>query len=246
MTPIFSVTLAFMLSIGSGFNQNVNISQKPYLELKFENRSLHQVQILKNDKQKTVLRVFIKNSRLMVEFIPVDPLINKKEALINPQLWYLYSYCQNNPITYLDPDGRIFKESSKEEIYQKVPVIKQIDDAIEKFNQARQFCMDITLSIAMGFFMGPMDFAAPKSSGTPRSSTKPTSGQIRAYERQLREYGRDTLLKSRNTLSRRLGKHLSDLKNYKKVGGYTSKTLKEIRNFKQQIKAIDEVLRRNR
>jgi RHS repeat-associated protein len=106
-------------------------------------------------------------------FISVDPIINKVEALSNPQLWNLYAYCKNNPITYLDPDGRIFKESSKEEIYQKVPVIKQIDDAIEKFNQTRQFCMEITLSIAMGFFMGPMDFAAPKSSGTPRSSTNP-------------------------------------------------------------------------
>jgi len=25
----------------------------------------------------------------------------------NPQLWNLYAYCRNNPITYLDPDGKI-------------------------------------------------------------------------------------------------------------------------------------------
>jgi hypothetical protein len=36
----------------------------------------------------------------------VDPVINKEEALVNPQLWNLYSYCRNNPATYLDPDGR--------------------------------------------------------------------------------------------------------------------------------------------
>jgi hypothetical protein len=37
----------------------------------------------------------------------VDPIINKTEALYNPQLWNLYAYCRNNPITYYDPDGRL-------------------------------------------------------------------------------------------------------------------------------------------
>ncbi len=40
-------------------------------------------------------------------FNSVDPVINKKEALYNPQLWNLYAYCNNNPITYYDPDGRL-------------------------------------------------------------------------------------------------------------------------------------------
>jgi len=40
-------------------------------------------------------------------FNSVDPVINKKEALFNPQLWNLYAYCNNNPITYYDPDGRL-------------------------------------------------------------------------------------------------------------------------------------------
>ena len=39
-------------------------------------------------------------------FISTDPIINKEEALANPQLWNLYSYCRNNPITFIDPDGR--------------------------------------------------------------------------------------------------------------------------------------------
>jgi len=39
-------------------------------------------------------------------FLSVDPIINKDEALVNPQLWNLYSYCRNNPVTFFDPDGR--------------------------------------------------------------------------------------------------------------------------------------------
>jgi RHS repeat-associated protein len=40
-------------------------------------------------------------------FISVDPVINKDEALVNPQLWNLYFYCHNNPITFFDPNGDI-------------------------------------------------------------------------------------------------------------------------------------------
>ncbi len=40
-------------------------------------------------------------------FLSPDPLRNKDEALTNPQLWNLYSYCNNNPIAYFDPDGRL-------------------------------------------------------------------------------------------------------------------------------------------
>ena len=40
-------------------------------------------------------------------FNSVDPIINKLEALTNPQALNLYAYCNNNPITYYDPDGRL-------------------------------------------------------------------------------------------------------------------------------------------
>ena len=44
---------------------------------------------------------------LRYRFISVDPMINKEEALANPQLWNLYAYCRNNPVTYYDPFGSI-------------------------------------------------------------------------------------------------------------------------------------------
>ncbi len=34
-----------------------------------------------------------------------DPVINKDAALTSPQLWNLYSFCHNNPVTYWDPNG---------------------------------------------------------------------------------------------------------------------------------------------
>jgi RHS repeat-associated protein len=40
-------------------------------------------------------------------FLSVDPVINRDEAISNPQLWNLYSFCRNNPITFFDPDGRL-------------------------------------------------------------------------------------------------------------------------------------------
>jgi len=47
---------------------------------------------------------------LRYRFISVDPMINKEEALMNPQLWNLYSYCRNNPVTFSDPNGTYEKD----------------------------------------------------------------------------------------------------------------------------------------
>ncbi|MCG7853988.1 MAG: RHS repeat-associated core domain-containing protein, partial [Methanosarcinaceae archaeon] len=39
-------------------------------------------------------------------FISVDPMISPW-TIERPQRWNLYSYCGNNPETYVDPDGRV-------------------------------------------------------------------------------------------------------------------------------------------
>ena len=39
-------------------------------------------------------------------FLSVDPTINVPRALHNPQAWNRYSYGLNNPMKYLDPDGK--------------------------------------------------------------------------------------------------------------------------------------------
>jgi RHS repeat-associated protein len=39
-------------------------------------------------------------------FTTVDPELNVKEALVDPQRWNRYAYAKNNPLKYVDPDGR--------------------------------------------------------------------------------------------------------------------------------------------
>ena len=36
-----------------------------------------------------------------------DPLIAREDAISNPQLWNLYAFCRNNPVSLLDPDGSL-------------------------------------------------------------------------------------------------------------------------------------------
>ena len=44
--------------------------------------------------------------RAHYRFLSVDPVLSYENAVSNPQRWSLYSYCVNNPISGVDPDGR--------------------------------------------------------------------------------------------------------------------------------------------
>jgi RHS repeat-associated protein len=46
-------------------------------------------------------------------FLSVDPVVNAASAAGSPQRWNRYSYSLNNPLRYLDPDGRDPQESVK-------------------------------------------------------------------------------------------------------------------------------------
>ena len=39
-------------------------------------------------------------------FTTVDPLYTWQENLVDPQRWNRYAYARNNPLRYVDPDGR--------------------------------------------------------------------------------------------------------------------------------------------
>jgi RHS repeat-associated protein len=92
-------------------------------------------------------------------FNSVDPVINKLEALYNPQLWNLYAYCRNNPITYLDPDGRDILEDLKRKatqgFNQVVPNILWMDSAnSEKMKRDKaklEKALALTAGVALAF-----------------------------------------------------------------------------------------------
>jgi len=70
-----------------------------------------------------------------------------------------------------------------------------------------------------------------------------TSGQLAQFERQAASDGIQSLLKSRRNLQGRLIQHLGKLEEIIEQGGHSSSVEREIRNFAQQINAIDEVLK---
>jgi RHS repeat-associated protein len=67
---------------------------------------------------------------------------------------------------------------------------------------------------------------------------------LQAFERQLAQHGRRSLEKSLNSLEKRLAEHLANLEEYRRAGGYTSSVETEINTFREQIRAIKEILGR--
>jgi len=86
-------------------------------------------------------------------FISTDPIINKEEALSNPQLWNLYSYCRNNPVTYLDPDGRVLVPATLRGHPKETYLDHTVLDMYNKFVEACEAIgVDITSSNPMAGF----------------------------------------------------------------------------------------------
>ena len=72
-----------------------------------------------------------------------------------------------------------------------------------------------------------------------------TEKQIQHCERQYAQHGRASLERSRRTVLRRIKEHLKKLDEIREAGGNTSSIEREIRNWMQELNAIDEVLRRH-
>jgi len=73
-----------------------------------------------------------------------------------------------------------------------------------------------------------------------------TAGQLAKFEGQLAKHGLNSVLKSQRKIQKRLNQHLDDLARYRAAGGYTSSVEREIRTFRGELAAIEEILGRNR
>lgn len=71
-----------------------------------------------------------------------------------------------------------------------------------------------------------------------------SQSQIMQFEKNLAQYGKSSLSKSLRSLEKRLTEQYEKIEAAKRAGGFTSSMEKEVKNFKQQIEAIKEILRR--
>ena len=49
-------------------------------------------------------------------FTSTDPILMSKDRMLNPQEINLYVYCQNNPLIYVDPDGKYFVGANNKKV----------------------------------------------------------------------------------------------------------------------------------
>ena len=71
------------------------------------------------------------------------------------------------------------------------------------------------------------------------TNLSPSRGMLRAFQQQLDSHGVDSLLRSRNSIQRQLTSHLEKLPTLE----YKSSVQREIRTFRRQLNAIDELLK---
>jgi len=186
----------------------------------------------------------------------VDPKtggVNNK-VLKNPQRINLYAYGLNNPYRYVDPDGNTVWDIADYGFF-AYDLYKFARDP--SWSNAADLALDLPGLLPLIPSVGAIKMvgkgvdkaidasrAAANSEEAIKGGLRFTQGQIRAFERQLAEHGRESLEKSISKFERRLAEHQKKLEEIKKVGGHTSPVEREIRNYKQQIDAATEVLRR--
>lgn len=83
---------------------------------------------------------------------------------------------------------------------------------------------------------------SPQSPSLGNSNVEATSQQLNKFRKQLQIDGKSSLDKSKTSIQKRLDEHLIKLDKYKQEGGYTSSIEREVKNFQQELQAIDIIL----
>ncbi|MDQ1353918.1 MAG: hypothetical protein QG657_4227, partial [Acidobacteriota bacterium] len=169
-------------------------------------------------------RYFDNNS---YRFISVDPIINKEGAIANSQLWNLYAYCRNNPITKFDPDGRQDADYlaqalaaqyldnntdiSAQEYYQIVDIGSGFGAATGFAFIAGYFAPEITVSLTSAISNYADKFQRGIDSWNRNKST--AEKIYKNLEGQLKNDGVKSIYKTLKGHQKALAEHLGKLKN---------------------------------
>jgi RHS repeat-associated protein len=86
-----------------GAELNLGTNEQPYELMKFTG---HERDVLGNDPHTLDDMHARYYSPTVGGFLSVDPVIDTKVAMTNPQAWNRYTYVRNNPTSRIDPDGR--------------------------------------------------------------------------------------------------------------------------------------------
>jgi RHS repeat-associated protein len=86
-----------------GAELNLGTNEQPYELMKFTGQERD---VLGNDPHTLDDMHARYYSPTVGRFLSVDPVIDTKVAMTNPQAWNRYTYVRNNPTSRIDPDGR--------------------------------------------------------------------------------------------------------------------------------------------
>jgi RHS repeat-associated protein len=204
-------------------------------------------------------------------FLSTDPAKDSAKPSM-PQSWNRYAYAEGNPLKYIDPDGQAVvaavsfpdyeENAARRELIRSVltatlgpgPALGAdaalsmvLPSSPEEFkSNFSDSSMGLASSISLGGRVVQLGTnLAERFTSILKGITPFTRGQLTSFETRLAKEGVGSLLKSRASLQSRLVEHLSKIERVAQEGGYTSSLEREVRNFAQQINAIDDVLRTN-
>jgi RHS repeat-associated protein len=93
-----------------------------------------------------------------LRFLSVDPVLDLKRTLPEPQRWNRYSYVVNNPINRIDPDGRMDGNGLGEPVGWRCPGCTRAE-AIEQSNQIAKGTA-IGAAVSLAIMAGPSGWRA--------------------------------------------------------------------------------------
>jgi len=166
----------------------------------------------------------------------------------------LYQYVGNNPASYTDPFGltphcppcAAAAAAALAGAAIDVGIQLGINAATDRplgDNLGRAAATGAAAGVA-GFGVGRLISRAATGGRALTRTQSFTSNQLNAFERQLAEHGERSLLRSQRSLQRRLGEHLGKLDDITAAGGNPGSVEREIRNFRSELAAIEEILNR--